>query len=276
MNKQKNALMELLKNIVVLILLFLVTLLLLKLPKFYYEKKDKALFQEVSTIDYSVSTSVKKMSPTQESEALISDDTLITTDEDFFYSEDQESYTCQKLIAELEQLLIDPWFSYFQEFLNYDSEFTHIAVVKMKLYRVIDNTIYSYTLGALRFEYDDSYISANGLILFDTDNTKILALEGSCAYLEEADLYLKGEEYFFDAYYIEEAEQKFKEYYKDCADFDNYTLQAYDPYYLVIAPISPESELNEALVFELEQLFIKSKDTKVDFQEALGVPAETE
>lgn len=268
--------MELLKNLAVLILLFLVTLLLLKLPKFYYEKKDKALFQEVSTIDYSVSTAVKKMSSTQESEALISDDTLITTDEDFFYSEDQESYTCQKLIAELEQLLIDPWFSYFQEFLNYDSEFTNIAVVKMKLYRVINNTIYSYTLGALRFEYDDSYISANGLILFDADNTSVLALEGSCAYLEEADYYLEEEDYFYKTYCYEEAEQKFKEYYKDCSDFDDYTLQAYDPYYLVIAPISPESELNEALVFELEQLFIKSKETKVDFQEALGIPTEKE
>lgn len=251
MNKKKKTIQAFFKSICLFAVLFLVTLLLLDIPGLYYAQKDKALFEEVSITDYSVSTTEKKMTLDQEIQTLESDDALITTEENSFCSEDQTREACTRLIPELRQLLPDYWYAFFESALSQDPS---VILAKAQLYRVIDNTICSFPLGVLRFVGKDSgdpvLALGRGCVLFDAESYSILGLEASLYFDYDEDI-SRAEEYYYKSYSYEEAETQYKNYYDGCTVADFSSMASGDnPYYIGLIPV-PSHAYSDALLSDL-------------------------
>lgn len=260
MNKKKSKLPELLKNTLVFLVLLAVTLLLLHLPKIYYQRQDEQLLQEVSTLPYSVKTGSEKMTLEQKLTALISDDTLLTTDEKPFYTDDQLDTIRDNLEKQFASLLPAFWSDQLSGLLNpsfLESVGTEFQIIRAQVFQVIDNKTYSFHLNILQYDFFINNYYYNGIIYFDADDYRIFLIELEHMQSEfESEL---DDSYFYEAFPKEKNEVQLADYYNDLLNTEFQPICEYSSLTLSLYAFSPY-DMDETVVSELEDLFSKYQE----------------
>lgn len=264
MNKRRAILPELLKNAIAFFLLLAVTLLLLQLPRIYYQKQDEQLLQEVSTLPYSVKMGSEKMTFEQKLTALISDDILLTTDEEPFYANEQFDIIWDNLEKQFASLLPSFWSDQLSSFRNprfLDYVGKNIQIVQTQVFQVIDNKTYSFHLNQLQYDFymDDCFY--RGIVLFDSDDYKIFLMNLEHVPLEY-DVQI-DESYFYEVFPPKENAMQLTDYYKDLSGTDFQPTCEYSPVSLILCAFSPYN-MNNTLSKELEDLFTQYQQIAED------------
>lgn len=249
---------ELLKNALVLFLLLAVTLLLLQLPGIYYQRQDEQLLQEISTLPYSVKIGSEKMTLEQKLTALISDDTLLTVNEQLFYPDDQFDTIRDNLEKQFASLLPAYWSDQLSSILNPifpDYMEAAFQMTKTQIFRVVDNKTYSFHLNMLSYNFYMDNCFYDGAILFDAEDYRVffIALTFIPTSEYEDDFY----EYYYDDFYeefpLEKNKEQLADYYSDLFNTQFQPTCEYTSFDLCLIAFSPY-DLSKNLAKGLEDL----------------------
>ena len=196
---------EMLKSGVVIISLAILTLIMIELPKQYYNRSDEKLLEKVEIDNYSISLVSEEMNLRQKIKALASNDSIVGEGKKTNFTEAEQNELTARLLDETEIILDDEWNELLKECITGDTTLRHWE--RMQIIQVIDDKIYSFDLGAMAYMDEDSDEN-NGVIFFDIDTGKILYMY-AFSYYTDADYYYEIEvDYEVETYY-EKAEEEY-------------------------------------------------------------------
>lgn len=168
---------EILKTILVLAILLAITMIGLEIPRGIYSRNDENLMKQVMVQKYNVDVVTEPMQLEQKIEALSSDDAILAEDKSKTFNINEKREIMNQIADEIDELLKYEWKDYIEDILTDADTMSSVHVVDVL--RVVDDKIYSFSIGILSFDnyYSDKRMSQPGIIVFDMETNNIFNLE---------------------------------------------------------------------------------------------------
>lgn len=183
-----NRLREILINGIVVIILAIITVIMLELPKKYFNGADERLLKNVTVDEYSVSIVNEEMNLYQKIAALKDSKTIVAEGKTKFFTDEEKEEMTKSLLIEICDMLDCTWEKQLLDTIPISGTIKQWR--RLRIIQVIDNEIYSFDLGLMAYhaQYSDN---TYGIVLFDLDTGKILYINAFSDNLEYISDYYK-------------------------------------------------------------------------------------